>query len=383
MSSKAGPDRKESILVVEDDDSWLELCLGLLSGLGFETAGARNRMQALKKVDERAFDIVLTDLCLPDPEDGKAVITGVKDRHPKTDVIMMTASPTLETAIATLKYGAYDYIIKPFSADYLKTVIGRCFEKRRSQAELSLERRLREEVQAAYSELKKVEKLKEAFLSRVSHELNTPLAEALMAMNLLTTGLPEDGKSRSQAQVALEGVEKLRTVVADLLDFVDLQRAELELKREPVAIPPIFEEIAEAEGKLLEPKRLRLSIDFPDGLPEVPGDRDALKRAFRQLFLNAALFNKPEGLIEVSAKTWDQWLFIHVRDDGEGIASEKQDGIFDAFYQIADYMTRKVGGLGLGLAITKKIVEAHGGSISVTSAPDKGSDFKVCLPKGG
>ncbi|OGR57476.1 MAG: hypothetical protein A2X36_12885 [Elusimicrobia bacterium GWA2_69_24] len=371
----------ERILIVEDDDSWMDFCATILEPMGFAVDRAQNRMQALKRLEGVPYDIVLTDLCLPAAEDGKAVVLGTKSRHPGTDVILMTATPSLDTAIAILKDGAYDYIVKPFTPDYLQTVLNRCLEKRRSQQELSVEKALREEVQAAYSQLRKVERLKEAFLSRISHELNTPLAEALMAMTLLDGHLPKEGRGRSQLKMAVQAVERLRDIVRDLLDFVDLHKEDLTLKAEPISIPQLVGEVAEAEKRLLEPKGLRVSLKFPPDLPSVPGDPELLKRALRQLFLNAIHFNKPGGQIELSAKEWENWIFVHVKDEGEGVPNEHKDEIFDSFYQLADFMTRTVGGLGLGLAITKKIVEAHGGSISVDSAPGQGSDFKVCLPK--
>jgi len=372
---------KESILIVEDDDSWLELCGTLLRAEGFEVRTAQNKHQALKAVDARDFDLVLTDLCLPAEEDGRGVVSGVKARRPGTDVILMTASPTLQTAISVLKDGAYDYIIKPFQADYLKAVIDRCLAARRSKAELSVERQLREEVQAAYSELKKLEKLKEAFLSRISHELNTPLAEALMAMSLLEATLPEGAKTWDKARMADAAVKKLQSIVRDLLDFVDLQHDDFQLEREELSLAGLIEETAKEEAPLLEKRGVTLSVSIPADLPPVSGDPRLLKRAFRQLLLNAIHFNKPGGRVEVAAKAWEQWVFLHFLDEGEGVPEGKKDEIFDSFYQMADYMTRRVGGLGLGLAITRKILEAHKGSISVEARKEQGSDFKVCLPR--
>jgi len=373
---------RERILIVDDDDSWLEFCRCLLVAEGFSVDEAHNGAQAFKKLEQSSYDVVLTDLCMPPPNDGRAVVIGVKARRPETDAILMTASPTLETAISVLKDGAYDYIIKPFSSEYLKAVLGRCLEKRRSARELTVEKQLREELEAAYAEARRAQEIKEGFLARVSHELNTPLAQALFAVGLLEQLLPEgESKLRTYVGNASVAVRRLQDVVGDLLDFVDLQRPEMALELGPVSLDALFAGIEEGSRKLLEARQIRLSRRFAQGLPPALGDERLLGRAFRQLFLNAIHFNAQAGALEVTADERGDRLVVHVRDEGEGIAAVEREKCFDPFYQIAGYMTRKVGGLGLGLAIVKKIVEAHQGEISVESQPGKGTDFRVCLPK--
>ncbi|MFA5139785.1 MAG: ATP-binding protein [Elusimicrobiota bacterium] len=371
----------ESILVADDDESWVDFCRSLLEAEGFEVATALSVHQAQRLVEGRpAFDVAFVDLCLPAADDGKELVAAIKARRPETDVILMTASPSIESAIAVLKDGACDYIVKPFDSNYLRTVLNRVVGARRSRKELGVERQLREELEAAYGEAKRLQKLREGFLARVSHELNTPLAQAMFAIELLDETVPPDPKLKARVQSADAAVKRLREVVEDLLDFVDVEKSDLSLDRKAVALPPLFRDIEEESRRLLALKRVTVSMRFPDGLPAVWGDTRLLARAFRQLFLNAIHFNTQGGVLEIAASSWEDQVVVHVRDQGEGIPREEKARCFDPFYQIAEYMTRKVGGLGLGLAITKRIVEAHGGSISVESPPDGGSDFRVTLP---
>jgi signal transduction histidine kinase len=371
----------ESILVADDDESWVDFCRSLLEAEGFQVVGALSVHQARRLVEESpAFDIAFVDLCLPAAEDGKELVAAIKARRPEIDVVLMTASPSIESAIAVLKDGACDYIVKPFDSNYLRTVLNRIVGARRSSKELSVERQLREELEAAYGEAKRLQKLREGFLARVSHELNTPLAQVMFAIELLAETVPPDPKLKARLQSADAAVKRLREVIEDLLDFVDIEKSDLGMERKAVALPPIFREIEEDARRLLALKRVTVSSRFPDDLPPVWGDPRLLARAFRQLFLNAIHFNTQGGLLEVAASSWEDQVVVHVRDQGEGIPQEEKSRCFDPFYQIAEYMTRKVGGLGLGLAISKRIVEAHGGTISVESPSDGGSDFRVTLP---
>lgn len=377
-------ERPEKILVVDDDEEWLEICALSLRKLGFKVESAPNGKKALEMIAEKEFDIVLTDLMMPPPYGGKEVTAGIKARRPETDVILMTASPSMKSAIEVLKEGAYDYIIKPFGFDYLKSVFDRCCEKRRSQKELVVEKQLREELTAAYADLKKTEKLKEAFLARISHELNTPLMRMSLAISLLEESVRwDDEKQRSHMDGAVEGFERLREVIQDLLSFVDVQKPDLEIKLEPVAFADIVKEITYETRRLAESKQLSISTELPDDLPNISGDKALLKRAFRHLLLNAINFNNDGGAVRISAKSRGTSISLKISNDGEGVPLDKKKRIFDPFYQVAEYLTRKVGGIGIGLAITKKIVEAHHGTISVASEPGKGTEFSVSLPLNG
>lgn len=189
-------ERNTRVLVVDDDDEWLEICELALKNLGYDVETAPSGMVALEMAEKSSYELVLTDLMMPPPYDGKAVVSNFKQRWPETDVILMTASPSFKTAIEVLKEGAYDYIIKPFGIDYLKTVFDRCLEKRHARADLVIEKQLREELQATYEQLKKTEKLKEAFLARISHELNTPLMRMSLATSLLNESVRWDDKKQ-------------------------------------------------------------------------------------------------------------------------------------------------------------------------------------------
>lgn len=372
--------RPEKILIVDDDDAWLEFCKMALEQAGFAPDTALSGNEALRAVERTEYDLVFTDLQMPPPGDGKAVTLGVKSRWPSTDVVLMTAAPSVESAVAVLKDGACDYLIKPFPAEALSAVAQRLLEARRHKTELAVERRLREELEAAYGELKRLDKLKEGFLARVSHELNTPLAAMLLAVGLLEEEVPEGDPLRPQVLRAREAGARLRGVVEDLLAFVDLQKPDMEVRGEPTYLAPLVAEAVAAIERLAKTKGLTVDVQLPPDLPSLRVHPGLIRKAVDQLLKNAVYFNKPNGRITVSARRLQHWVSLSVADTGDGIPVAEQDRVFDTFYQVAEYLTRRVGGLGLGLSLVKRIVEAHKGVVRLESKPGEGTTVFLQLP---
>lgn len=372
--------RPERILLVDDDDAWLEFCRTALGFAGFEADTADSGVEALLAIEEVEYDLVVTDLQMPPPGDGRAVTLGVKSRWPSTDVVLMTAAPSVDSAVAVLKDGACDYLIKPFPAEALAAVVLRVLESRRHRAELAVERRLREELEAAYGELKRLDKLKEGFLARVSHELNTPLAATLLAIGLLEEEAPEGDPLHTHVARARDAAARLRAVVEDLLAFVDLQKPDMEVHGEPTALAPLVAQATAAVERLAKTKGLTVTVELPPDLPAVRVHPGLVRKALDHLLKNAVYFNRPGGRIAVSGRRLQHWLCLSVADTGPGIPESEQDRVFDTFYQVAEYMTRRVGGLGLGLSLVKRIAEAHKGSVRLESKPGEGTTVHLQLP---
>lgn len=375
---------KESILVVDDDESLLELCAIGLSRVGYDVSQADHGETALESIKSKNFDLVLTDFHMPGKVDGYGVLKAAKTKRSDTEVIIMTAMPTLQTAISTLKEGASDFIIKPFKFDHLQVVVRRCLDARLLREELSNERQLRGELETAYKELQKVEQLKESFLARVSHEIRTPLSQVLLALQILDEAVDKEAqgnRSRQYLNLAMAGASRLDKTMTDLLGFVDLQRQPELGTIAPCDLQCMCEEVAERLKPAAASKKVSMSINFEPAAAKTIGDAVLLAQAFQHLIHNAILFNKDGGSVRVEGKLAGERIRVQVIDSGDGIPQSEFKNIFDSFYQIALYLTRKVEGLGLGLAITRRIVEAHGGEIMVQSKEGEGSVFTVLLPR--
>lgn len=372
--------RPERILLVDDDDAWLEFCRVALEQAGYAPDTALSGNEALRAAESVEYDLVFTDLQMPPPGDGRAVTLGVKSRWPSTDVVLMTAAPSVDSAIRVLKDGASDYLIKPFPAEALSAVAQRILQARQHRAELATERRLREELEAAYGELKRLDKLKEGFLARVSHELNTPLAATLLAIGLLEEEAPEGDPLHKHVARARDAATRLRGVVEDLLAFVDLQKPDMEVRGEVTQLALIVGEAVAAVERLAKTKGLELVVELPSDLPSVRVHPGLIRKALDQLLKNAVYFNKPSGRITVGARRLQHWVSLSVADTGQGIPEAEQGKVFDTFYQVAEYMTRRVGGLGLGLSLVKRIIEAHKGVVRLESKPGEGTTVYLQIP---
>jgi len=218
------------------------------------------------------------------------------------------------------------------------------------------------------------------FVATVSHELRTPLAVIRSAADNLADGVVHDeSRVRQYGElVRREGV-RLTDLVEQILEFAGLQSGQRSLARRPVEIDGVLREVAAATQ---EATREPLTIDLAvaDRLPAVVGDEAALRRAFQNLIGNAVKYGAGAGWAGVEAVAEVSRLVVTVRDRGIGIAPADQERIFDPFYRAADVVSAQIQGAGLGLSLVKRIVEAHGGRVTVDSAPGKGSAFVVSLP---
>ncbi|HSB71259.1 MAG TPA: GAF domain-containing protein [Candidatus Methylomirabilis sp.] len=249
---------------------------------------------------------------------------------------------------------------------------------------------LYDEVQRAYTQLQAVDRMKSEFLNTLSHELRTPLAPILGYTEILLSGgmgaLP--ATSIRGIQAIDESAKRLLRMIESLLAFVRLDQGEVALNREPVYISSLFARLVESfRGRVAEQK-LQLGVDAAEDLPPILADPQELMTALTHLVDNATKFTPAGGTVTLGAKPVEgeggqPAVEMAVQDTGVGIPPDLQDRIFDRFYQVDSSPTRQFGGVGIGLAVVKQIIEAHGSRVLVDSEPGKGSTFRFSLPAAG
>jgi signal transduction histidine kinase len=227
---------------------------------------------------------------------------------------------------------------------------------------------------------KELEELKSQLLSTVSHELRTPLASIKgFATTLLRRDVVWDEESRREfLSIIDEESDRLSELIGNLLDMSRIEVGELPVEPEATDLRPIIEETA-AEFQMMTAQH-RIGADLPTQMPLVMADPRRARQVLRNLVENAVKYSPDGGEIRISAQARDDELRVSVSDTGMGIDAEQLDRIFDRFYQVDSASTRKVGGSGLGLSISKAIVERHGGCIWAESQPGIGSTFHFTLP---
>lgn len=229
-------------------------------------------------------------------------------------------------------------------------------------------------------ELRRLDELKSNFVSTVSHELRTPLSAIKSAIWLLAQRRP--GVSEDELiDIITNQSHALHRLVDDLLDFAKLESGALSYHKSPVVLDRLAQAVMNDVTSLYQQKDVELVLDFADGPLTVYADGTRLSQVLTNLLSNALKFTPPGGRVVIHLASRNGEARVEVEDTGPGIDPDQQARIFDRFYQVDNSSTRKVGGAGLGLAISKAIVEeGHQGKLWVESTPGQGSTFVFTLP---
>ena len=235
-------------------------------------------------------------------------------------------------------------------------------------------------LETKFGELKRLEQVRIDFVANVSHELRTPLTAIKgFAETLADGGIGDPETARKHLEILRRHTDRIIAVVDDLLILSQMESAEAPLFLTDVDLASVVDEVTQGLRPKAESKRIRLEVKH-GGRPNLKGDRDRLAQVISNLLDNAIKYTPEGGYVEIiTGRASGGWL-LSVKDTGVGIPPEHLPRIFERFYRADKARSREMGGTGLGLAIVKHIVQAHGGSVSVESAPGKGSTFTMRLP---
>ena len=251
-----------------------------------------------------------------------------------------------------------------------------------SGEDITERKRAEEELSKAYEELKSLDLMKNEFLSNVSHEFKTPLISIMGYGELMSDGTL--GMLNEQQTKAMETVvrnsERLKRLINSLLDLSIAQDGMAKYRFDPLQINEIIDSAILDISAQAEKKQIIIEKNIPANLPLINGDKDHLTKLLTNLIDNAAKFTHSGGLITVAVHEKENDIHIMVSDNGIGIPKEAITYVFKLFYQIDGSMKRRYQGVGVGLYLCKKIVEAHKGSIWVDSTEGVGTTIHVSLP---
>ncbi len=238
--------------------------------------------------------------------------------------------------------------------------------------------RLVTDIQKAYEELSELDRLKSDFVAIVSHELQTPLTVILGYASFLKE--EATGAASEQLDAVMRSALRLRSLIDDVINLRHIETGEAELELEHLSLNELVTAIMTEFASLAEARKQSVSIELASQPPMVEADRQKLHLVLANLLSNAIKFTPEGGRIQVEVETRGNEVWVSVRDTGIGIPPRKQERIFDRFYQVEPSLTRRFGGMGLGLSIAKGMVELHGGRIWVESVEGMGSSFTFALP---
>ena len=235
--------------------------------------------------------------------------------------------------------------------------------------------------QKARADAEKASRIKDEFLAIVSHELRTPLNAILGWTKLISSGRIKQDRVKQALEVIDRNATLQAQLIEDLLDISRIIRGELNLKLEPVDLKSVIRETVETLGLAASAKSINIQFNLDENVRYIVGDSNRLSQIMWNLLSNAIKFTPSEGSIKISLEEVNSNIQIQITDTGIGISSDFLASIFEYFRQVDGSTTRSEGGLGLGLAISRHLVEAHGGTIAAESpGKQQGSTFTVKLP---
>jgi signal transduction histidine kinase len=373
---------ENKILVVDDEKEIRDFLFKALSQIaGFRVELAENGEEALKKIEKEFFDLVLTDLKMPDM-DGLQLVAEIAKSKPEILTVLMTGHGSIDSALEAMKRGASDYLTKPLNLEEMFVRLQKVLEEKQRFVKL---RDFAAQLEKANQDLKRIDEMKSEFVSIASHELRTPLASIKNAVQLILQGKTGEINENQKKFLSMadRNISRLTNILNSLLDLSRIESGKIDMKIEELDPRALIEFILSSLKPQADGKSAQLKIEIGKKLPSVYGDREKVEQILTNLVGNAIKFTPEGGEISVSAQPSPRGgnkLAISVRDSGIGISEDQQEKIFEKFHQVEGSLHRSVSGTGLGLAITKGLVEAHHGEIWVESEIGKGSTFTFTLP---
>ena len=377
-----GDGRRGLVLVVEDNVEMSRFLVDCLVD-NHRVATAFDGHRGLEQALALKPDVILTDVMMPGMG-GEALVSALR-AQPELEgipIVVLTAKADDELRVRLLREGVQDYLTKPVVPEELRVQLDNVVTLKRTrdvlQGAVSSQSR---DLTALADQLAAANRTKDEFLAILSHELRTPLTPILTWANLIRER-EMDPATRDRGLRAIERNAKLQArVIEDLLDVSRVITGKLRLHVKPIAVDPVVHAAIESLRPGADAKGLQLDAVVDAEPAMVSGDAERLQQIVWNLLSNAIKFTPRGGRIEVRLEQTEEHVRLTVADDGIGIDPAMLPRLFDRFWQADSSMTRAHGGLGLGLAVVRHLVEMHGGTVHAESTgTDRGATFTVTLP---
>jgi two-component system, sensor histidine kinase and response regulator len=361
------------LLIVDDEAAQVTALCRTLQAQGYATTGFGSSLQALRQLRAGAFDIVITDLMMPEL-DGMALLRAAREIDPDLVAIVMTGKGTIDTAVEAMKSGALDYILKPFKLSAMLPVLSRALGVRRlclEKAALALQ--LKERTAA----LEIANRELDAFARSASHDLRTPATRIIGFAELLIQERagPLNVKQKEFLGHMLEGCQRQVCLIDGLLRLARLGHQPL--AKERVKVDDLVHGLLRERQELEPQRKIALQVG---PLPDAWADSLLLRQLFENLFANAFKFTRrtENAGVEVHEQNHAGESVYVVRDNGAGFDMQFADRLFTIAKRL--HGDDEFEGTGIGLSIVKRIIERHGGRISAQAEVGKGACFTFALP---
>jgi signal transduction histidine kinase len=354
------------VLVVDDSKLARTFLVNLLQNYKFQTIDAPDGQVALELLNEhKDIKLVITDYEMP-VMDGFTFVKKLRQIYSKEELSIIGISGIEKPSLSAkfLKLGANDFLAKPFAEEEFYCRVIQNLE--------TLE---------AIQQLKELNALKNKFLGIAAHDLRNPINAISGFSELLLLGMAGDitDEQKEYLSIIKKAADDMLPLVNDLLDASVIESGRLEIKRKRVSMKQLVENQVRLHELYAEQKKINILKQLED-VPEILVDPDRIAQVVSNLLSNAIKFSPHGKEIVVSLLQEDDSVLLKVKDNGPGITDEDKKKLFGEFQRLSATPTGGEKSTGLGLAIVKKIVDVHGGTITVNSVPGEGAEFVVSLP---
>lgn len=376
-------EKKHKILIVDDEELNVRFLSTFLQRKGYEIDVASTGVEALQQIAKIKPDVVLLDAMMPEM-DGFEVCRHLR-KNPETHllpVIMVTALHSIEDEVRALEAGSDDFLPKPINNLELMARLRSLLRIKTLHDQL---RESKKELEEKNLKLVELQGLRDSLTQMIVHDLKNPLT-GIMGCSELLQMMPENLSERQLSIIKKmdESASVIQKMITDILDISRMEENKVKLRKEPFHITEILDANLNELAYMMQKSGISGQMEVGKDVPMISADKDMIHRVVANLLHNAVKHSVKGGKILLSAnyESHHSRLNVTVKDDGEGIAPEYTEKIFEKFAQ-ADL--KKLGlktDRGLGLTFCKLAIEAHGGKIWVESRIGTGSEFKFYLPAG-
>lgn len=356
----------EKILICDDEKIILDFCLDVLEREGYQAKGVTSGKEAIALAKKEHFDLLLTDFAMSDIS-GLETFKTIREFDPEIVGAIISGYGNFSTALDAINLGFKGFVIKPFTDEELALAVSETLKRSKLEKET-----------IAY---RQVTKIKDDFLALISHELRTPLSMVLSSGNFLFDMRNEKAGEEEKKMLSILKKEskRLAKIITNLLVMSGLDYTETKHRRSLINLRDITEETIDAVQENAREKEIAIHNLIPEDIPDVWGVKSKIIQLMINLLENAVQFNQRGGKVVITARKSEDHLQVAIEDTGAGIEKDKMNTIFTPFHPLEDPLTRNVEGMGLGLPVSKKIIEDHRGKIWIEST-EKGSRFVFTLP---
>ncbi|GHO91328.1 hypothetical protein KSF_013760 [Reticulibacter mediterranei] len=379
------------VLIVDDDNALLQALPQAIylrmNDVKVDTCDSA--LDALERIKHHEYDAIVSDIKMPGM-DGLALLGKIQELCPRTPTLLITGHGDHSLAIQALRGGAYDFIQKPIERDYFIAALHRAIQTHQLRIQVAEQQQalelhaksLEQTVQERTRELIAANAAKDEFLSIASHELKTPLSSLKGMTQLLRRRLERAGSNEASSLVNMENsIRRMEVLVNDLLNVSFIEMGMFVLHQQLCEMGELCQRLVnEYVAGTNPPPVVRVEILNEHSMVSV--DVERIEQVVINLLSNARKYSAAGSPIRLVVRQENGECIVSVHDSGVGISSEMLPHIFERFYRVPgiEVQTGSSVGLGLGLYISKQIVERHGGRIDVQSVKDQGSVFSITFP---